>query len=77
MAKKINSLAKDEVYYEDIKSLIESVRRECRDLKNKIMSHSEAVYDLVNASRYRIPLEVKRNHDEDTPLNKGAFLWNK
>lgn len=77
MAKKINSLAKDEVYYDDIKSLIESVRRECRELKHKIMCHSEAVYNLINASRFRIPIEVKRNQDIDTQINNGAFLWNK
>ena len=77
MAKKINSLAKDGVYYNDIKTLIESVRRECRELKNKILSHSEAVYDLIYAGKYRIPVEVKRNQNIDTQINNGVFLWNK
>lgn len=56
MAKKINSLAKDEVYYDDIKSLITRVRRECRDMKQKIELHTKCVWDMVNAGRNRVLL---------------------
>ena len=56
MAKKINSLAKDEVYYDDIKSLITSVRRECRDMYHKVELHARCVWDMVNAGRNRVLL---------------------
>jgi tRNA U34 5-carboxymethylaminomethyl modifying enzyme MnmG/GidA len=56
MAKKINSLAKDEVYYDDIKSLITRVRQECRDLKQKVELHTKCVWNLFYTGRNRVPL---------------------
>ncbi|MBQ3679416.1 MAG: hypothetical protein II929_07900 [Succinivibrio sp.] len=77
MGKKINSLAKDKAFYEDLKPLIVSVRRECRDLKHKIELHTKAIYDVVNAGKYRIPLKIKGKLAQNESSDTGAFLWNK
>ena len=77
MGRKINFLAKDKAYYEDLKSLIVSVRRECRALKHKIELHSKAVCDVVNAGKNRIPLIIKGKQAQNESTETGAFLWNK
>lgn len=77
MGKKINSLAKDRSFYEDLKPLIISVRRECRELKHKIELHSKAVCDVVNAGKNRIPLKIKGKQAQNESTETGAFLWNK
>lgn len=77
MGKKINSLAKDMAYYEDLKPLIVSVRRECRDLKHKIELHAKAIYDVINAGKSRIPLKIKGKLAQEQTSDTGAFLWNK
>lgn len=77
MGRKINSLAKDKAYYEDLKSLIVSVRRECRELKHKIELHAKSVCDVVNAGKNRIPLIIKGKQAQNESTETGAFLWNK
>lgn len=61
MAMKINSLAKDEVYYGDIKNPITRVRRECRDMKQKIELHTRWVWDMVNAGKTKYCLTPFQN----------------
>lgn len=77
MGRKINSLAKDKAYYEDLKPLIVSVRRECRELKHKIELHAKAVCDVINAGKSRIPLKIKGKLAQEQSSDTGAFLWNK
>ncbi len=54
MAKKINSLARDEVRFGDLKFLTEQVREQCKELKDKMLLHTGTVWDLINAVRNRL-----------------------
>lgn len=53
MAKKINSLAQDEVKYSDLKSLTFQVKKQCLEVKKQIELHCRTVWDLVNVGRER------------------------
>lgn len=53
MAKKINSLAQDEVKYSDLKSLTFLVKKQCLEVKKQIELHCRTVWDLVNVGRER------------------------
>jgi len=53
MAKKINSLAQDEVKYSDLKSLTLQVKKQCLEVKKQIELHCRTVWDLINVGRER------------------------
>ncbi len=53
MAKKINSLAQDEVKYRDLKSLTAQVGSQCKELKRQVKLHCQTVWTLINTARNR------------------------